>query len=70
MGRHHQRDASGASDLSVYITTDKILGTSPLLKPSGVQPRVPVDVVLTNATTIAASGTLIIAADSTTPLYD
>jgi len=70
MGRHHQRDASGASDLSVYITADKILGTSPLLATSNIHPRVPVDVVLMNATTIAATGTLIIAADATTPLYD
>lgn len=70
MGHRHQRDDSGASDLSLYITTDKVLGTSPLLRTSDVHPRTPVDVVLTNATTLASRGTLIIAADSTTPFYD
>lgn len=70
MEHHHQRDASSESNLSLYITADKILGTSPLLKASAIHRRVPVNVVLTNATTIAATGTLIIAADATTPLYD
>jgi len=66
----HQRDTSGDSDLSLYITTDKILANSPLLGNSGISSRVPVDVVVTNATTIAATGTLVIAADSTALLYD
>src|ERR1700712_1123664 len=66
----HQRDTSGDSDLSLYITTDKILANSPLLGNPGINSRVPVDVVVTNATTIAATGTLIIAEDSTAPLYD
>lgn len=70
IGHHSQRDTSSDSDLSLYITTDKILGTSPLLQTSDVYRRIPVDIVLTNATTIAATGTLIIAADATTPLYD
>jgi hypothetical protein len=70
MERHHQRDAPADSNLSLYITTDKIARTSPLLKSSDIHPRVPTNVVLTNATTIAAADTLIIAADATTPLYD
>lgn len=70
MARQQQRDASGASDLSLYITTDKILGTSPLVQTAGIQPRVPVSVVVTNTTTLAAPGTLIIAADTSAPLYD
>jgi len=68
--RHHQRNVSRDSNLSLHITTDKVLSTSPLLRTSGVHPRSPVDVVLTNATTLAARGTLIIPADSTTPFYD
>lgn len=66
----HQRDASGQSDLLLHVTTNKILGTSPLVKSSDIHRRLPVDVVVTNATTIAATGSLIIAADATTPLYD
>lgn len=34
--RHRQRDSPGDSGLSLYITTDKVLGTSPLLGISGV----------------------------------
>lgn len=64
---HHP---SADSDLSLYITADKILETSPLLKNLDVHPRVPVDVVVTNITTIAAAGPLVIPADSTTGLYD
>lgn len=70
MERHHQRDTPTDSNLSLYITTDKISRTSPLLKSSDIHPRVPIDIVLSNTTTIAASDTLIIAADATTPLYD
>lgn len=69
-GRHRQRDSSGDSDLLLYITTDKVLGTSPLLDISGVHTRSPIDVVPSNATALAARGTLIIAADPTTPFYD
>jgi hypothetical protein len=64
-----QSDALGHPDLSLYITTDKILATSPLLQTSDVHRRVPVDVDVTNTTTLAATGTLVIAADSTAPLY-
>jgi hypothetical protein len=68
---HKQHDAVGNSDISLYITTDKILATSPLLQTSDVHRRVPVDVVVvTNTTIIAATSTLVIAADSTAPLYD
>lgn len=67
---HHQRDPSADSGLSLYITADKVLGTSPLLENHDLHPRVPVDVVVTNTTTIAAAETLVILADSTTGLYD
>ena len=70
MARQQQHDASAASDLSLYITTDKILGTSPLLQTHDVHQRVPVSVVVTNTTTLATPGTLIIADDTSAPLYD
>jgi hypothetical protein len=70
MEHHSQRRASADSDLSLYVITDKISRTSPLLKSSDVHPRVPVDVVLTNSTTIVATNTLIIGVDAITPLYD
>lgn len=63
-GGRRQRDSSGDSDLSLYITTDKVLDTSPIPGTSGIDTRSPFDVVLTNATTLAVRGTLIIAADS------
>lgn len=69
-GRHHQRDAPADSNPSLYITTDRISRTSPLLLSSDIHPRVPINVILSNATTIASSDTLIIAADATSPLYD
>jgi hypothetical protein len=49
-----QSDALGHPDLSLYITTDKILATSPLLQTSDVHRRVPVDVDVTNTTTASS----------------
>jgi hypothetical protein len=70
MGPYHRRDAPVDSNLSLFITTDKISRTSPLPKTSDIHSRALIDVILTNATPIAAIVTLIIAADATTPLHD
>ena len=66
----HQRDASTDYDVSLYITTDKVLETSPLLGSSGLHKRGSKDIVVNNATIIAATGSLIILSDSTALFYN
>jgi hypothetical protein len=68
---HQTRDISSDSKVLVSITSDKLLATSPLLQTPGLlHQRVPIDVVVTNTTSVAATGTLVIAANSSPGLYD
>lgn len=68
--RASRRTAVPDSEMSLSITTDKVLETSPLLKHPDSPQRVPINVTVTNTTSIAATGNLIIAADSSPGLYD
>lgn len=56
--------------MSLSITTDRLLDTSPLLKDADPHSRVPINVTITNTTSVATTGTLVVTADSTPGLYD
>lgn len=56
--------------ISLSITTDKLLSSSPLLKNVVAPSRVPTNVTITNTTSITTTSSLIVAADSTPGLYD
>jgi hypothetical protein len=67
---HQTPDLSGDSKVLISITTDKLLATSPLLQNPGIHQRVPIDIVVTNITSVAATGNLVFAANSRPGLYD
>jgi hypothetical protein len=67
---HQTRDISSDSKVVVSITSDKLIATSPLLQSPGLHQRVPVEVVVTKTTSVAATATLVITANSSPGLYD